>query len=291
MNHTLAAMRPHDGKVRLRHRFVIGLLLAAVLGACGDADAAKDAALPRAVPSSQSSAARALHLPVMKPAASRPVADAATGRALQVRVLIEGRIAGDSLIRAGALDPTCGDSLTDTLVTRSGPAVVGAMVWVEGPTAVFAPVSTPERRATIVVERCQLRPRLQVAPPGSMLQLVMRDARAESLVVVPSSNSVPIDTITFLTDGQLVPVRSRADSIGVVAVYATTLPWARAYVAITPPALSAITDVDGMARFTLDRTGRTAVFRAWHPALGIVSATVDPMTLPDGAVVTLTFRP
>jgi hypothetical protein len=267
------------------------LLLATVLGACGDANVARDAARPRAVPSSPSSDARAPRLPVMRLAPSRPVADTATGRVLQVRVLIDARMAGDSLIRVGALDPACGDSLTDTLVTRSGLAVVGAMVWVEGPTAVFAPVGPPERRATITVEGCQLRPRVQVAPPGSMLQLVMRDARAESLVVVSSSNTVPIDTIAFLTDGQLVPVRSRADSIGVVVVHTTRVPWARAYVVVTPPALGAITDVDGMARFTLDRTGRTAVFRAWHPALGIVSATVDPSTLPDGAVVTLTFRP
>jgi hypothetical protein len=267
------------------------LLMTAALGACGDADTGKDVSRPRAVPSSQSAAARALRLPVMKLAPSRAVADASTGRAVQVRVLIEGRIAGDSLVRVRALDPVCGDSLTDTLVTRSGPAVVGAMVWVEGPTAVFAPVATPERRATVTVERCQLQPRVQVAPPGSMLQLVMRDARAEQLVVVPSSVSMPIDTITFLTDGQLVPVRARADSVGVVAVYATRLPWARAYVAVTPPALSAISDVDGVARFTLDRAGRKAVFRAWHPALGIVSATVDPSTLADNAVVTLTFRP
>jgi hypothetical protein len=267
------------------------LAMAGALGACGDSGTTGDPATPRAVPSSQTPAARALRLPVMKLAPSRRAANADSGRPLQVRVVIEGQLAGDSLIHADALDAACGTSLTDTLVTRSGVAVVGAMVWVEGPTAVFAPVGTPERRATVTVERCQLRPRLQVAPLGSTLQLVMRDARAETLVVVPSSISAPIDTITFLADGQLVPVRARADSVGVLAVYATRLPWARAYIAVTPPALSAITDSDGVARFTLDRTGRTAVFRAWHPALGLVSATVNPSTLAADAVVTLTFKP
>ncbi len=274
-------------------RGVYGLLvLAGAVMGCGDSDASKSGdGVPRAVPRTQSAAARALPLPVMRLAQARIGADPATGRAVQVRVLIEGQIAGDSLINVGALDSTCGVGRTDTLVTRSGAAVVGAMVWVEGPTAVHAPAGTPERRTTISLEGCQLRPRVQVAPPGSMLLLVMRDPRAELLVVVPASVSVRIDTVSFLTDGQLVPVRQRADSVGVLAVYATRLPWARAFIAVTPPAVSAVTDVDGVARFTLDRAGRKAVLRAWHPALGIVSATVDPSTLANGAIVTLTFKP
>lgn len=272
-------------------RGVCGLLvLAGMMAGCGGDDTASEAP-PRAVPSSQSATARSLRLPVMRLASARAGADPATGRALQVRVLIEGRIAGDSVLPVGVLDPTCGDSLRDTLVARNGPAVVGALVWVEGPTVVHAPAGTPERRATVTLSRCQLLPRVQVAPPGSMLQLVMRDPRVESLVVVPASRSVPIDTVSFLTDGQLVPVRARADSVGMLGVFATRLPWARAFVAVTPPAVSAISDVDGIARFTLDRTGRKAILRAWHPSLGIVSATVDPSTLADNAVITLTFKP
>jgi hypothetical protein len=267
------------------------LLAGALLSGCGgNGDDVVEAA-PRAVPASQSKAARALRLPVMRPAASRAATAGAPGRALQVQVLIADGVPGDSLIRTGSVEPACGEALVDTLVSRNGPAVLGALVWIEGTTAVIAPAGTPERRATVTLAGCQLQPRVQVAPPGSMLQLVMRDPRAESLVIVPSPVSVPIDTISFLTDGQLVPMQARADSIGVLAIFATGLPWARAFVAVTPPGVGAVSDVDGRARFTLDPAGRKAIVRAWHPALGIVSATIDPSTLAADAVITLTFRP
>ena len=267
------------------------LLALAVLSACGGGDADGGSSAQLAVPSSQSKDARALRVPLMRLAPSRPQSGSAAGRMVTVRVLIEGRVPSDSMARSAALDSACGGGVVDTLVTRNGNAVIGALVWVEGTTAVLTPTGTPERRATITLAECQLRPRLQVAPPGSMLQLVMRDRREESLVIVPALPSTPIDTVQFLTDGQLVPVRDRADSVGVLAVYATHLPWARAFIAITPPGVSAVTDPDGAARFTLDPTGRTTTLRAWHPALGIVSATVDPSQLRAGEMVTLTFKP
>ncbi len=264
------------------------LVLSIVASGCGGSDATTDTARAFAVSPKVADVQR---LPVLRLAPTRVAAAGSIGRTIQVRVLIEGRIAGDSLIRTGSVEPACGAHLTDTLVVRSGPAIVGALVWVEGPTAVHAPSGTPERRATVTLAGCQLQPRVQVAPLGTILQLVMRDPRAESLVIVPAPASAPIDTISFLTDGQLVPLRQRADSVGILAVYASGLPWARAFIAVTPPAVSAVTDVDGTVRFTLDATGRAAILRAWHPALGIVSATINPSTLADNATVTLTFRP
>jgi hypothetical protein len=270
-------------------RGVYGLLVMAIVtSGCGGSDATTDAAPVRAVPREAPGLER---LPVLRLAPSRVATAGSIGRNILVRVLIEGRPAGDSLIRTGSVDPACGAHKTDTLVMRSGPAIVGALVWVEGPTAVYATAGTPERRATVTLAGCQLQPRVQVAPPGTMLQLVMRDPRAESLVIVPAPASAPIDTISFLTDGQLVPLRQRADSVGILAVYATGLPWARAFIAVTPPAVSAVTDFNGTVRFTLDATGRAASVRAWHPALGIVSATINPSTLADNATITLTFRP
>lgn len=266
------------------------LVSAALLAACGGGDGDSAAGLTRAVPTLQSKDARALRLPLLKPAASR--ADGGVvGRSIAVRVLIEGRVQGDSLVRSGPVDRICADSMVDTLVTRNGNAVIGALVWVEGTTAVLTPAGNAERRATVTLGDCQLRPRVQVAPPGSTLQLVMRDGREEALVIVPATPATPIDTVQFLTDGQLVPVRDRADSIGVLAIYARLLPWARAFVAITPPGVSAVTDPDGVARFTLDPAGRSTTLRAWHPALGIVSATIDPSKLRAGEMVTLTFKP
>ena len=268
------------------------LVLAGVLTGCGGgSDASSGDAALRPVPRAQPAELSARRLPIMKPATVRTDADQASGRAIEVRVLIEGRVAGDSVKRAASPDAACGDSLTDWLVIHNGAAVVGALVWVEGPTAVHARTSSVERRTTVTLEHCQLQPRVQVAPLGSTLQLVMRDARAASLVVVPVPPSLSADTISFLTDGQLVPVRRRTDSAGVLAIHATQRPWSRAYVAITPPAVSAISDGDGMARFTLDRSGRLAVLRVWHPSLGLMSATIDPSTVAENAVVTLTFKP
>ncbi len=275
----------------MQRRWLLMLSCVGALAACGGGDGEGAAGLPRAVPSSQSKAARELRLPVMRLAPSRASVSGSTGRTITVQVRIEGGVKGDSLVRSAGVGFVCGDSLVDTLVTRNRDAVIGALTWVEGPTAVVMPSGNAERRATVTVSECQLRPRLQVAPPGSTLQLVMRDGRAEALVIVPATPSLPIDTVQFLTDGQLVPVRDRADSTGVLAIYATSLPWARAFIAITPPGVSAVTDPDGVATFTLDPAGRSTTLRAWHPALGVVSATVDPSTLRAGEKVTLTFKP
>jgi hypothetical protein len=114
-------------------------------------------------------------------------------------------------------------------------------------------------------------------------------ARTEALVVVPSSVSVPIDTVAFTMDGQLVPVQHRADSSGVLAIYATRLPWARAYIAILPAGVGGITAADGMTSFQFS-AGRKAVLRAWHPSLGVAVTTFDPDALAANGVVTLTYR-
>ena len=120
--------------------------------------------------------------------------------------------------------------------------------------------------------------------------LVMRDSLAESLVIVPSAPQVQVDTVAFTMDGQLVPVQHVADSVGVLAVYAARLPWARAFVAVAPAASSALSDSDGRAQFTVDGRGTTATIRAWHPSLGVVSSKLSISAKKTDYDVTLTFK-
>lgn len=274
-----------------RLRDLPAVLVLAACAACGSSQADGDAdgdmeAEARAVPVAQSAAARAFRLPRVRPAS---VAPGAGGKVIRVQVVVERALPPDTTVQVRSFDPACGESFVDTAVFRNGASIIGALVWVEGSTPVHAATPAADRRPTVMLEQCRLQPRLQLAAPGSTMQLATRDARAEALVVVPSSASVPIDTVSFTMDGQLVPVQHRADSSGVLAIYATRLPWARAYIAILPAGVGGITAADGTASFQFAAGGK-AVIRAWHPSLGVAATTINPGALPANAMVTLTYR-
>jgi hypothetical protein len=278
--------------MRLMHRSVFALPMlacAALMSACGESDVDVEVEEARAVPMSQSPAARALRLPRMRPLASRTAAPADRPVVVRVRILIDGAGPADTTVQARSFDPACGESFVDTAVVRNADAILDALVWIEGAAALITDSGT-ERRPTVQLDGCRLRPRLQLAAPGSTIMLVMRDSLAESLVIVPSSPLVPVDTVPFLMDGQLVPVQHRADSAGVLAIYAARLPWARSFIAIAPPAASALTDGDGRAQFTVDGRGRSFTIRAWHPSLGIVAKRVELKMGKADYEVTLTYQ-
>ena len=265
--------------------------LTILLAACSSGNSGGDVeAESRAVPISQSAAARALRLPRMKPA--RVAQPDATAPAATIRVLVtfEGTLPADTTVQARTIDPACSESFVDTAVVHNGAAVAGALVWVEGDASVFSTTGDGEHRPTVVLEQCRLLPRVQLASPGSTVQLVMHDARVERLVVVPASLRTPIDTIAFNTDGQLVPLRNRADSAGVLGIYSTRLPWARAFIAIAPAGVSAISDANGVASFSVDRRATKVTVRAWHPSLGVVAGSVNPSRAGAEPTITLTFR-
>lgn len=271
-----------------------GLMTTAAAGlvACsapepGDAGDLEEA---RAVPVAQSPTARAMRLPRMRPSASRTATPADRPVTIRVRVVFSGALPADTTVQARMFDPACGESFVDTAVVHNGNAVSDAVTWLEGPATALITDGRSERRPTVQLDLCRLRPHLQLAAPGSTVMLVMRDSLQESLVVVPSSPLVPVDTVQFIMDGQLVPAQHRADSAGMLAVYAARLPWARSFIAVAPPASSALTDADGRAQFTVDGRGGTVTVRAWHPSLGIVATKVALSPKQVDYEVTLTFR-
>jgi len=271
------------------------LLVAAAVTSCGSAEGAKttgegqsSSLAAHARSGAQSAAARALHLPQMQLA--RVLATGASGGTMvQVRVRFAGGLPTDTAIDPQHLHPTCGAKLRDTLVAHRGDAVIGALLWVEGDVPVLPDPATTERRPIVRLERCHLQPRMQLAAPGSTVQLLMADDRTDSLIVVPTAAGARVDTISFITNGQLVPL-AREIRPGVIAIEATMTPWARAFVAIAPAGTTAISDADGQASFVFARQGRKATIHAWHPVLGVASATIAPSTLDNGSVVTLSFR-
>ncbi len=263
------------------------VLLSAV--ACGSAGVEVTDADAEVGTTLQSAAAQALRLPRMRPLPSRVALATDRPVTVLVRVVFSGTLPADTTVQARSFAAACSTTFVDTSVVRTGNSVVGALVWVERATALRG-TSLTEQRPTIELDLCQLRPRVQLAAPGSTLMLVMRDSLTQSFVVVPSSASQPVDTVPFTMDGQLIPLRRRADSSGVVAVYATGLPWARAFIGVAPAGASALTDATGAAQFTLDGRATKAAFRAWHPSLGQAAATVSFTAAKSTYDVTLTFR-
>lgn len=273
------------------HRVARCLLVAAAVTACGSAEGTTTDSSSLAAHSpggALSPAARALRLPQMQLA---PVlaTGASGGTVVQVRVRFTASAPTDTAIDPVRLHASCGATLRDTLVSHRGDGVIGALLWVEGDVPVLPDPAATERRPTVRFERCHLQPRLQLASPGSTVQLLMADDRSDSLIVVPAAAGARIDTISFITDGQLVPL-ARESRPGVIGIQATATPWARAYVAIAPAGTTAISDADGRASFVFARQGRNATIHAWHPVLGLASATITPSTQQNGSVVTLSFR-
>ena len=265
----------------------IGLLLVA----CSAGESAADVeAAARAAPMTQSPAARSLRLPVMRLVPAVRADAGAAVATVRVRVMFEGQLPADTTVQARSVDPACRETFVDTSVVRNGNAIVGALVWIDGAGAVYSTVAGGEHRPIVTLEQCRLQPRMQLAAQGSTIQLVMRDARVERLVIVPPSIATPIDTIAFNTDGQLVPIRHRTDSTGVLGIYATRLPWARAFVAIAPTGAVAVTDADGVVSFTVDGSAKKLTVRAWHPSLGVVAGTLNPSALGAETTLTLTYR-
>ncbi len=233
---------------------------------------------------------REMRLPAMRVATVTPLSAGVSGSTIRVRVAFEGTLPADTTVQALRVDRECGRNFVDTQVDRNGTSVVGALVWVEAPTTVIDALPSSEHRPTVTLENCRLQPRVQIAAPGSTLQLVVHDTRVESLVVVPVPQSAHPDTVTFNTDGQLVPLQHRADSNGVIAIYATRLPWARAFVVAAPSGTSGISDANGQVSFVFDRRVTKATIRVWHPTLGDVSTTVNPSTFDANGVLTITFK-
>lgn len=264
--------------------------LSLLIAACGGSGGGDAEPAARAVPLAQSPAARALRLPRMRPARVMHPEAGADIATVNVRVEVSGSIPADTTVQARSIDPACGESFVDTAVVHIGNAVAGVLVWIEGPGTVFSPLADGEHRPTVILEQCRLQPRVQLAALGSTVQLVMHDARGERLVLVPPSVSTPIDTISFNAEGQLVPVRQRTDSVGVLGIYATHLPWARAFIAVAPTGVSAISDMTGTAKFSIDRRATNVSVRAWHPSLGAASGTLNPSKGGAEQTLTLTFR-
>ncbi len=272
---------------------LVAALLLALAAGCGADATSEHGAVPgaRTVPQAQPAAARALRLPVMRPAASRTARAGDRAVTIDVQLRREGEPLRDAIhVVAPAFVRACGAALVDTSPALASGVVASAIVWVEGPAATFVTAPTSDRRPMVRMEGCRLVPSLQVAAPGSALMLVMRDSFPDSLVVVRSSSGQPADTVPFSMQGQLVPLQHRADSAGMVAVYSAQLPWARAFLVIAPPSSGAVADRDGRVRFTVDGRARFTRIRAWHPVLGSADASVPLGRSTSTQTVTLTFR-
>ena len=270
---------------------VTAALLLLVAAGCGGGDVPGDGgAVPRAMRQAQSAAARALRLPLMVPSPGRVARAGDRATVIDVQLRWAGGALRDSTLPVPpALASACGATAVDTAAALPSGIVTSAIVWIEGPAATFVNAPAGEKRLLVRVEGCRLQPSLQMAAPGSTMLLLMRDSFPESLVVVSSSPRQPVDTVAFSMPGQLVPLQHRADSAGVVAVYSTQLPWARAFIVIAPASSRGMPDTEGRVRFTVAGRARFTRIRAWHPRLGSASVEVPLGRSTSPPPVTLTF--
>lgn len=268
---------------------LVALCCGAILAACSGSDGVETEAA-RALPASHAPASKSIRVPRLHPAEVRAATADDHPLRLDVRVAFSGTLPRDTSIAADAVDPACTAGFVDTLVVHPDSSLAGVLVWVEGDTPALIVDDRGEHRPLVQLDGCRLRPRVQVAAPGSMLQLATVDSIRESLVVVPSDATRSPDTVHFSMDGQLIPVPHAAERDGVIGVYALRLAWARAFIAVAKPQVAGVTDSAGHTSFVLDGRGRKTILRAWHPTLGTASATVILPAGASDATATLTFR-
>jgi hypothetical protein len=264
---------------------------AAPAAAAGDAGRATDRSLARGDRVTTADGVTAPDVRPTRPAYRvAPAADA--GRVTGV-VLLDGRAPADTTITPADADRrACRATHTVPAVdvdgTAAGPAVRGAVVWLEGVAAGKAMPTT--RRFELAVDGCALVPRhLPVAVGGTLnvhgidaLETRLRFAR---LGATADAGRVLLRT-TMTAAGQVVPDEHVLAEPGAVEVREETRPWMRAWVLAFDQPYFAATGAGGA--FTLADVP-PGVYRlvAWHERLGRV---VAPVTVAPGQAAAVTLR-
>ncbi len=214
-----------------------------------------------------SAAAGAVDPKPLPPYEVRPIASAGT---VSGTIEIEGDAPRDSVVRP-AVDPNvCGASFTDETIAARNGRLAGAVVWIED---LREGRDLPrERRYEATIDRCRVRPRVQIAHTGGTLNLLSRDHVAHDIAVRRGG-----DTLVHFrpsAEGQMVPLDRPLAAPGHLELRCGIHPWMRADVLVFDHPYVAASGADGA--FTIDSVppGTHRVV-AWHERFGRFEGTVD----------------
>lgn len=200
--------------------------------------------------------------------AYRPVRDVATLAAgvIAGRIEQKGGAAGDSVI-VPTHDLSVCQPFTDTPIPSQAGGVGNAAVWLTGVTT--GPFPDATRRASLVLDRCRLEPRVQRMAQGGTVMVTSRDAMMSRLRFFDAADASALRTQITLNDaGQVVPNGEIGMRTGLVEVRDDLHPWVRAWIAVAPHPFVAITGADGAFRFDGVPEG-TYTLVVWQEKLGV----------------------
>lgn len=249
----------------------VALGLVATLAACAESD---DAAAATRVPAAgtRSRAARIVDVPG---APYREVAVAGGGSVRGV-VELDGDAPRDTTVRPTSDIATCGASLVDRTVERSGRRLGGVVVWLaDARTGKEIPLA---RRFELANDRCQITPRVQAATAGGTLNVRNADATQHRTRFLRHPTGETLALVSQTDPGQVVPVERVLAQPGMVEVRNDQHPWMRGWIAVFDHPYYGVTTRDGAFSFDSVPPGRYRVM-AWHERVGRV---VDSVTIAAG---------
>ena len=190
--------------------------------------------------------------------------------ALRAGVIV-GRIStGKDVSGDSAITPThdlqvC-KPFTDSRLPSLQRGVGNAVVWLLGVTQ--GPPQDASRRATLMLERCQLSPRVQRMASGGTVLVTSGDAMMSNLRFVGVGDGAVRATVSLNDAGHVVPNSEIGTAAGLVEVRDDRHPWVRAYIAVSSHPFVAVTAPDGGFRFDGVPSGAYTLL-VWQEQLGV----------------------
>lgn len=185
----------------------------------------------------------------------------------------------------------CGDSasVTETRTNGGGMSLANVLVWVDGIESGKSLSSS--RRETLVIENCRFVPRLMAVNVGTTINVLSRDRLAHTSRFYRENAGEPVDVISTVDAGQVVPSEKIASKPGIVEARHAQHPWTRGYIAVFDHPYHAMTDARG--EFTIDSLAPgTYTVKVWHE--GMASPSEQRVVVAPGGVgrleLTLTLK-
>jgi len=171
---------------------------------------------------------------------------------------------GDSAVAVTRDARVCGDSASITETEGSGTSLSNVLVWVDG--VASGKSLTEVRRVTLVIENCRFVPRLIAVSTGTTINILSRDRVAHTSRFYRENSGEPIEVISTVDAGQVVPSEKIASQPGIVEARHAQHSWTRGYIAVFDHPYYAVTDARG--GFTIDSLPPgTYTFKVWHEGM------------------------
>lgn len=177
-------------------------------------------------------------------------------------------VSADSAVAVTRDARVCGDSATVTETHLNGTSLANALVWVDG--VASGKSLTDVRRVTLVIENCRFVPRIIAVSTGTTINILSRDGVAHTSRFYRENSGEPVETISTVDAGQVVPSEKIASQAGIVEARHAQHSWTRAYIAVFDHPYHAVTDERGQFRIDSLPPG-TYTVKVWH----------EGMTAPD----------